>query len=83
MYSTNNFYLFLEVGTVVIPLILLLLIVLVLGGIAYYLHRRRLLWFKHKELGGTSVSFHGNVVSFTNPNAQMKMVNCSFSLSFL
>lgn len=64
------------------PIILTLIVLALLVGIIVtlvYLHKERRLFFKKKIAAGEgdAVSYHGNVVSFTNPVLEHKMVIAS------
>jgi low density lipoprotein-related protein 2 len=61
------------VELVVVVLIGVLIIVGALAAVGFFLYRRRLLFFKKKEMASSTVSYHGNVVSFTNPVLEHKM----------
>ena len=58
-------------SNIALPVVLTLVVLALLIGIIVtivYLHKERKLFFKKKTAAGTdSVSYHGNVVSFTNP----------------
>ena len=70
----------LGVWVVLLPLLLLFIIITAMGGVAYYMYRRRILLFKKELASSSSVSYHSNVVSFTNPVMEQKMVSSTLKI---